>query len=359
MISDRKLEHLLICKHYDVQYKDKKTGFGDVELIHNTLPEISKEDIDISTNVFGKKLESPLLITAITGGHPSALQINKELAIAAEREKIGLGLGSQRAAIENTSLIDTYKVTRENAPNTLLIGNIGAPQIIGNNDNSRDFAEKAIDMIDADILAIHLNALQESIQPEGDIDAQGYVSAIENITDIVDFPIMAKETGTGIAAEEGKILESAGVDFIDVAGAGGTSWAAVETYRAEDRYLGELFWDWGIPTAVSTVELVNSVNIPIISSGGIRSGLDAAKAIALGADSVGIALPILKDAFIGHNEIINFIKRFNDSLKIAMFLVGAKNLKELKNNSNLVIKGETKDWLEERDFNTKIYSRRK
>lgn len=358
MISDRKLEHLLICKHYDVQYKNKKTGFDDVELIHNTLPEISKDDIDISTNVFGKKLESPLIITAITGGHPSALKINKELAIAAEREKIGLGLGSQRAAIENTSLIDTYKVARENAPDTLLIGNIGAPQIIGDLDNSRDFAEKAVDMINADILAIHLNALQESIQPEGDIEAKGYISAIEDITNVVDFPVMVKETGTGIAAEEGKILESAGVDFIDVAGAGGTSWAAVETYRAEDRYLGELFWDWGIPTAVSTVELANSVNIPITSSGGIRSGLDAAKAIALGADSVGIALPILKDAFIGHGEVINFIKRFNDSLKIAMFLVGAKNLEELK-NSNLVIKGETKDWLEERDFNTKIYSRRK
>jgi len=357
MISDRKLEHLLICKHYDVQYKNKKTGFNDIELIHKALPEISKEDIDISTNVFGKKLESPLLITAITGGHPSALEVNKELAIAAENEKIGLGLGSQRAAIENPNLVDTYKVARDNAPNTILIGNIGAPQIIGASDKSEDFAKKAVDMIDADILAIHLNALQESIQPEGDVDANGYVSAIENITNSVDFPIMVKETGTGIAAEEGKILESAGVDFIDVAGAGGTSWAGVETYRDDDRYIGELFWDWGIPTAVSTVEIVNSVNVPIISSGGVRSGLDAAKAIALGADSVGIALPILKNAFIGHSEIINFIKRFNDSLKIAMFLVGAKNLKELK-NSNLIIKGETKDWLEERDFNTKIYSRR-
>lgn len=168
---------------------------------------------------------------------------------------------------------------------------------------------------------------------------------------------MVKETGTGIAFEEGKTLESAGVDFIDVAGAGGTSWAAVETYRAEDRYIGELFWDWGIPTAVTTAELSNSLNIPIISSGGIRSGLDAAKAIALGADAVGMALPILKEAFVGHDEIIKFINIFNDSLKIAMFLVGAKNLEELK-NSNLIIKGDTKEWLEERKFNTKNYSRR-
>ncbi len=358
MISDRKLEHLLICKHYDVQYKNKKTGFEDIELIHNALPEINKEEIDISTNVFGKKLESPLVITAITGGHPSALKINKELALAAKKEKIGLGLGSQRAAIENPDLVDTYSIARENAENSLLIGNIGAPQLIGNPEKSKEFAQKAIDMIDADILAIHLNALQESIQPEGDINATGYIDAIQTIAEDIDVPIMAKETGTGIASEEGRALEKAGVNFIDVAGAGGTSWAAVETYRDEDRYLGELFWDWGIPTAVSTVELSNSLNIPIISSGGIRSGLDAAKAIALGANSVGIALPILKDAFIGHDEIINFIKKFNDSLKIAMFLVGANNLDELK-NSNLIIKGETKDWLEEREFNTKIYSRRK
>jgi len=358
MISDRKLEHLLLCKHYDVQYKNKNTGFEDIELIHNALPEINKEEIDISTNVFGKKLESPLLITAITGGHPLAFKINKELAIAAESEKIGLGLGSQRAAIENPDLSNTYEVTRENAPNTLLIGNIGAPQLIEDSEKSKKFAQKAIDMVDADILAIHLNVLQESIQPEGDVNAIGYGASIENIKNATDIPIMVKETGTGLAFEEGKTLEKAGVDFIDVAGAGGTSWAAVETYRAEDRYIGELFWDWGIPTAVSTAELSNSVDIPIISSGGIRSGLDAAKAIALGADAVGIALPILKKAFIGHNEIIKFINTFNDSLKIAMFLVGAKNLEELK-NSNLIIKGDTKEWLEDRDFNTKNYSRRK
>jgi len=349
MISDRKLEHLLICKHYDVQYQNKKTGFEDIELIHKALPEINKEKIDISTKVFGKKLESPLIITAITGGHPSSLKINQELAIAAENEKIGLGLGSQRAAIENPELKKTYTIARKNAPSTLLLGNIGAPQI--------DYAEKAVEMFDMDILAIHLNVLQESIQPEGDIDATGFVDYINKITNRVDLPIMAKETGCGISAEDGILLQDAGVDFIDIAGAGGTSWAAVETYRAEDKYLGELFWDWGIPTAVSTVELSSSVNIPIVSSGGIRSGLDAAKAIALGADSVGIALPILKEAYVGHGEIIKFIKRFNESLKIAMFLVGARNLEELK-SSNLIISGKTKDWLEQRKINIKSFGKR-
>ncbi|MDL2246587.1 type 2 isopentenyl-diphosphate Delta-isomerase [Methanobrevibacter sp. OttesenSCG-928-K11] len=349
MISDRKLEHLLICKNYDVHYKHKTTGFEDIELIHNALPEINKEEIDISTEVFGKKLESPLFITAITGGHPSAKKINKELAIASEQKQIGLGLGSQRAAVENADLVDTYTIAREYAPSSLLIGNIGAPQI--------DYALNAVEMLDADILAIHLNPLQESIQPEGDINAKGYINSISKITETVDVPVMIKETGTGISAECAIDLEKSGIDYIDVAGAGGTSWAAVETYRADDRYLGETFWDWGISTAISTVEVASSVNVPIISSGGIRSGLDAAKAIALGADAAGIALPMLKEAYLGHENIIEYINKFNQSLKIAMFLVGANNLEELK-TSNLIIKGEAKEWLNERGFNTKQYARR-
>ncbi|WP_297980973.1 type 2 isopentenyl-diphosphate Delta-isomerase [uncultured Methanobrevibacter sp.] len=349
MISDRKLEHLLICKNYDVNYKDKNTGFEDIELIHRALPEVHKEDIDLSTEVFGKKLDSPFFITAITGGHPVAKDINKELAIIAQERNIGLGLGSQRAAIVNPELRDTYDVVRENAPDALILGNIGAPQ--------NDLALDAIEILDSDILAIHLNPLQESIQPEGDVDARGYIDSIAEICKTVNVPVMAKETGTGISAEDAIELEKAGVSFIDIEGAGGTSWAAVETYRAEDRYLGELFWDWGIPTAVSTVEVVNSVDIPVISSGGIRSGLDAAKAIALGADAVGMALPALKGAYEGQDALNEMIDKFNESLRIAMFLVGANNIEELK-ESNLIIKGETKDWLEARGFDVKAYARR-
>ena len=348
MISDRKLEHLLICENYDVEFKNKTTGFEDIELIHNVLPEIDKNDIDLSTSVFGKKLDSPLFITAITGGHPAAKEINKQLAIAAENNGIALGVGSQRAACEHPELEDTYTVVRENAPDCLLVGNIGAPQL--------NLAEKAVEILDADILAIHLNPLQESIQPEGDLDARGYTDLIAQITDSVKIPVLAKETGCGISAESAKILVDAGVDFIDIEGAGGTSWAAVETYRAEDRYLGETFWDWGIPTAISTAEVVNNVNVPVISSGGIRTGLEAAKAIALGADAVGMALPFLKNC--SSQEALNtFVKRFNDSLRIAMFLVGANNIEELK-QSNLVIRGKTREWLNERGINTKIYSRR-
>lgn len=348
MISDRKLEHLLICENYDVEFKDKTTGFEDIELIHNVLPEIDKNDIDLSTEVFGKKLDSPLFITAITGGHPAAKDVNKQLAIAAENNGIALGVGSQRAACEHPELEDTYTVVRENAQDCLLVGNIGAPQL--------NLAEKAVEILDADILAIHLNPLQESIQPEGDLDARGYIGMIHQITESVDIPILAKETGCGISGESAKILVDAGVDFIDIEGAGGTSWAAVETYRADDRYLGEVFWDWGIPTAISTVEVTNAVNVPVISSGGIRTGLEAAKAIALGADAVGMALPFLKNC--ASQEALNtFINRFNDSLRIAMFLVGANNIEELK-QSNLVIRGKTREWLDERGINTKVYSRR-
>ena len=348
MISDRKLEHLLICENYDVEFKSKTNGFEDIELIHNVLPEVDKNEIDLSTTAFGKKLDSPLFITAITGGHPAAKSINKQLAIAAENNNVALGVGSQRAACEHPELADTYAVVRQNAPDCLLVGNIGAPQL--------NLAEKAVEILDADILAIHLNPLQESIQPEGDLDARGYLDSIGQITESVDIPVMAKETGCGISAESAKQLIEAGIDFIDIEGAGGTSWAAVETYRAEDKYFGELFWDWGIPTAVSTAEVTNAVNVPVISSGGIRNGLEAAKAIALGADAVGMALPFLKNS-ASQDDLNKFIERFNDSLRIAMFLVGANNIEELK-QSNLVIRGRTREWLNERGINTKNYSRR-
>ena len=348
MISDRKLEHLLICENYDVEFKDKTNGFEDIELIHNVLPEIDKQEIDLSTDVFGKKLDSPLFITAITGGHPAAKDINKQLAIAAENNGIAMGVGSQRAACEHPELEDTYTVVRENAPDCLLVGNIGAPQL--------NLAEKAVEILDADILAIHLNPLQESIQPEGDLDARGYIDLISQITDSVNIPVLAKETGCGISAESAKLLVDEGVNYIDIEGAGGTSWAAVETYRAEDKYLGEIFWDWGIPTAISTAEVVDAVDVPVISSGGIRNGLEAAKAIALGADAVGMALPFLKNSS-SQDHLNKFIQRFNDSLRIAMFLVGASNIEELK-QSKLVIRGKTREWLNERGINTKNYSRR-
>ncbi|MDI3483538.1 MAG: isopentenyl-diphosphate Delta-isomerase [Methanobacteriaceae archaeon] len=348
MISDRKLEHILLCTHYDVEYK-KDTGFKDVELVHNALTQVDTEEIDLSIKLLGKELQSPIMITAITGGHPLAFRINRALAKAAEKLGIGLGVGSQRAGIEDPSLEATYTIAREEAPSTLLIGNIGAPQI--------EYAEAAVEMIDADALAIHLNPLQESIQPGGDINSSGLLDSIKRIVENIKVPVLVKETGAGICAEDALRLEEIGVAAIDVAGAGGTSWAAVETYRAEEKHLGRLYWDWGIPTAVSTVEVAQTVKIPVIASGGIRSGLDAAKAIALGADAVGIALPVLKGAQKSYREVINVIRRFNESLKVAMYLVGAQNIEELK-KVPVVIKGETRTWLRERGFNTSKYARR-
>jgi len=348
MISDRKLEHLLLCKNCNVEYR-KKTGFEEVELVHKALPEVNMGEIDLSVDLLGKKLDSPFIISAITGGHPAAKQINRELARAANILNIGMGVGSQRAAVANPELVSTYTVVREEAPSAFLIGNIGCQQI--------ELAEKSVEMIDADALAVHLNPLQESIQPEGDVDATGHVDAINEMTQNLEIPIIAKETGAGIKAQDAITLEKAGVSAIDVAGAGGTSWAAVETYRAQDRTMGNAFWDWGIPTAASTVEVCQSVNIPVISSGGIRSGLDAAKALALGANAVGIALPLLKEAYSGYQAVVNKINKYNEELRVAMFLVGASNIAEL-GKSDLVIKGETKEWLNERGFETNIYARR-
>jgi isopentenyl-diphosphate delta-isomerase len=348
MISDRKFEHLLLCTHSNVEYH-KKTGWSDVELIHKALPEVNKEEIDLSTQLLGKKIGAPIIITAITGGHPASLQVNRQLAQAVHKYNLGMGLGSQRAAVENQKLTSTYSVVRDEAPDDLVIGNIGTPQI--------ELAQKAAEMMELDAMAVHLNPLQEAIQPEGDVNSKGYLEAIENTTQHLDLPIMVKETGAGISGEDAWALEKAGAAAIDVAGAGGTSWAAVETYRSEQKHYGELFWDWGIPTAISTIEVSQSVSIPVISSGGIRNGIDAVKALALGAEAVGMALPILKAAYKGQEYLEKFLEQFLEELRVTMFLVGASNLEELR-KKDLIITGKTREWLEERSYNTKIYARR-
>lgn len=348
MISDRKLEHLKLCIHSDVEYR-RKTGYEEIELIHKALPQINKEKINIKTEFLQKKLDAPIIITGITGGHPASLAVNKELARAAEELQIGMGVGSQRAAVENPELESTYTVVRDEAPSTFIIGNIGAPQI--------EYAEKAAAMMDLDAMAIHLNPLQEAIQPEGDVNATEYLQFIKKTSQTLDIPVIVKETGAGIKREDSIAIEEAGAAAIDIAGAGGTSWAAVETYRSKDRSMGELFWDWGIPTAVSTAEVSQSIKIPVISSGGIRTGLDAAKALALGAETVGIALPLLKEAYQGHEAVVLKLQKFMEELKIAMYLVGASSISDLR-KCDMVILGKTREWLTERGINTENYARR-
>lgn len=348
MISDRKLAHLEICKNEEVEHHIT-TGFEDVQLVHRTLPEVNFEEIDTSINFLGKTLDSPIIISAITGGHEASKEINKNLAIAAENTNIAMGVGSQRAGITNEELKDTFTIVRDYAKNAMIIGNIGAPQV--------EYAPKAIEMLDCDALAIHLNPLQEIIQPEGDVDAKGYIDSIKNICDTTDIPIIAKETGAGIDGRDAKILEEIGVDALDVQGVGGTSWAAVETYRSENPNLGNLFWNWGIPTAVSTVEAVESTQLPVVSSGGIRNGLEAAKAISLGASCTGMALPFLKYAYDGPEKVEEKINQFTRELKTAMFLVGASNIEELK-QKRLIITGKTRETLTQLNIDTTKYARR-
>ncbi|BDZ71717.1 type 2 isopentenyl-diphosphate Delta-isomerase [Methanobacterium petrolearium] len=348
MISDRKLEHLLLCTHSDVEYH-KKTGFNDVELVHKAIPEVNQEEIDLSTSLFGKKMDAPIIITAITGGHPASTDVNRKLARSAQKLNIGMGLGSQRAAVENPQLESTYTVARKEAPDALLIGNIGAPQM--------EQAPQAAEMMELDAMAVHLNTLQEAIQPEGDLNTIGYIKKLQKAVKSIDLPVMVKETGAGISGNDAQILEKSGVAAIDVAGAGGTSWAAVEKYRSPDKDMGDVYWDWGIPTAASTVEVSQSVNIPIIASGGIRNGLDAVKSLALGADAIGMALPVLKASYLGKKALLKFFEKFLAEMKVAMFLVGANNLEDLT-KADLVITGKTREWLTERGYETKIYARR-
>jgi isopentenyl-diphosphate delta-isomerase len=327
----------------------KKTGFNDVELVHRALPEVNRKDIDLTTSFLGKEMGAPIFITAITGGHPLSKKVNQKLARAAEKYGIGMGLGSQRAAIQNPELVETYTIAREEAPNTFIMGNIGTPQL--------EMAEKALEMMDLDAMAVHLNPLQEIIQPEGDLDARGYLEKIELAAQNLNSALIVKETGAGIGGDEALLLEKAGADALDIAGAGGTSWAAVEAYRNPEDDMGEMFWDWGTTTAVCTVEATQSVDIPVITSGGIRNGLEAAKALAIGASAIGIALPALKACEHGEKHLEAYLEGFLNQLKVAMFLVGAENLENLQ-EADLVIRGETREWLNERNYNTKIYARR-
>ncbi|MCS7096563.1 MAG: type 2 isopentenyl-diphosphate Delta-isomerase [Candidatus Bathyarchaeota archaeon] len=357
----RKSDHIRIATTHDIQAKNVTTGFEDIHLIHRALPEVSREEIELSTSVFGHKFSAPIIVNAITGGTPEAEDINATIATAVERLGLGMGVGSQRAALEDKNLERTFSVVRKKAPTAFLIANIGGIQLArGYTVND---AKKAIDMIDADALAIHLNPLQEAVQPEGETNFKGVLDKIGEIAGQIDKPVIVKETGAGISAEEAERLEEAGVKGIDVSGAGGTSFAAVEHFRAEEaknknqRKLGEVFWDWGIPTAISLIEVAQTVKIPVIASGGIRTGIEAAKALALGASLVGLAQPILKAAVKGVDETEATITLLAEELRNTMFLVGAGNMQQIR-LAPVVVTGKVADWLRARGFNIECYARR-
>ncbi|WP_317137877.1 type 2 isopentenyl-diphosphate Delta-isomerase [Methanochimaera problematica] len=324
--SSRKREHLEIC--CDRQVEAGFSGFDDIRLVHNALPECDMSKIDTGVHFLGNKLKSPLFIAAMTGGHPDTAEVNMRLARAAQHFNIGMGVGSQRAALENPELEDSFTIVRENAPDAFLCGNLGAVQLV---EKGIEWAERAVEMIDAQALCIHLNPLQEAIQPEGDHDSSGCLNAICELCSSFKHPVIVKETGCGISYETAAKLWGAGVSAIDIGGLGGTSWAAVEAVRADRDDLaetGRIFSDWGIPTAVSLVES-SRFKGPVIATGGMRSGIDIAKSITLGATLGGMALPLLKPAMTGEEALFKRIELINRELVVSMYLTGAKSCQEL------------------------------
>jgi isopentenyl-diphosphate delta-isomerase len=357
----RKAEHIKISLNQNVQARTVTTGFEDISFIHRALPEIGKQKIDLSTTVLNHKFAAPLIVGAITGGASEATKINATVAEAVEDLGLGMGVGSQRAAVEDKTLEKTFSIARKKAPTAFLIANIGGVQLV--HGYGLKEAKKAMEMIDADALAIHLNSLQEAVQPEGQTNFKGVLRKIGEIAKELDKPVIVKETGAGIAAEEAKKLENAGVKGIDVSGVGGTSFAAVEYYRAMgkentfQRKLGDVFWDWGIPTAVSVAEVSQSVRIPVIASGGIREGLDVAKALTLGAGLTSLSQPILEAAVRGVKETKDALSLLMEELKNCMFLVGANSVQSLREKP-LIITGKTAEWLRARGFEIESYARR-
>ncbi|MCL2134672.1 MAG: type 2 isopentenyl-diphosphate Delta-isomerase [Candidatus Bathyarchaeota archaeon] len=351
----RKAEHIRICLEKKAQARTMTTGFEDVEFVHRALPEVNREDICLSTFFLNKSFSAPLMVGAMTGGTEEAVEINRNIALVVEKLGLGMGLGSQRAAVENYSLDRTFAVARKTAPNAFLVANIGGVQFV--HGYGVEQVRRVVEMIDADAVAVHLNALQEAVQPEGQTRFKGILAKIGEVAGELDTPVIVKETGAGISCEDAMALKEAGVSAIDVGGGGGTSFAAVEYFRGEQR-LGEVFWDWGIPTCLSVVEVVQSVNLPVIASGGVRSGLDVAKALALGAGLASVVQPVLEVAVKGSVETEQFLKGLIDELRNVLFLVGVENVKGLT-RVPVVICRETAEWLKLRGFDIESYARRR
>jgi len=331
--EQRKREHLRIFLEEDARFKEVSTGLEGYRFLHQALPEIDREEIDLSSHAFGKRLARPFLISSMTGGTEEALAINRNLARAAQTLGIAMGVGSQRAAIEDLSLAHTYQV-RDVAPDILLFANLGAVQL--NYGYGLAECQRAVDMIGANGLILHLNPLQEALQVGGNTNFSGLVAKIQAICQGLSVPVVVKEVGWGISEEVAGKLAAAGVAGIDVAGAGGTSWGEVEGRLGPDQTLAEAFAEWGIPTTLS-IQLARRAapQVLIIASGGIRSGLDAAKAIALGADLVGLAAPLLKAAATSSEAVVERIEKVAEGLRTAMFCIGVPKLGELKGTKYL------------------------
>ena len=352
-IERRKAEHLRIAAEEDIE-TNRAPGWDDVHLVHDALPGTDAARIDLSTRLLGHTLALPLVIAGMTGGHSGAERVNATLAEAAARHGLGIGVGSQRAALRDPSLRRTYAVVRERAPKAFVIANVGVSQLVAQDDGAPLGAKDIralIEMVGADAIALHLNYLEESVQPEGQTRAFGVAAAIRRLVRQSRVPVIAKETGAGISGTVAKRLKTLGVKAIDIGGVGGTSFAAIEALRARDRgdttraRLGQVFRDWGVPSAVAVAGSARS-GLPVIATGGVRSGLDAAKALALGATAVGVGRPLLQAALEGADAVDTWIAQFTLELRTATFLCGVTRARDLATRPP-VVTGDTRDWIDQ------------
>jgi isopentenyl-diphosphate delta-isomerase len=334
--ESRKADHIRICLEEDVQFRQTTNGLERYHFDHCCLPEIDCSEIDISTTFFGKPMDAPLLISSMTGGTPEAKTINTRLAKVAQHYRLAMGVGSQRVAVENPTCSDTFAV-RKYAPDILLFANLGAIQL--NYNYGLDECLRVVDLLEADAMILHLNPLQECIQPNGDTNFRGVLDKIESLCSKLPVPVIVKEVGNGISAKMAHRLIGAGVAAIDVAGAGGTSWALVESERADNvlqRRLGRTFADWGVPTADCITGIRQMApDVPLIASGGLRHGVDVAKAIALGADIAGLAMPFLQAATSSEATLYDLAKVLIAEISTVLFCTGNATLEQLKHSDSL------------------------
>jgi isopentenyl-diphosphate delta-isomerase len=332
----RKADHLRICLDEDVQFRANTNGLERYRFTHCCLPELNRSEIDVSTLFLGKSMGAPLLISSMTGGTEQAKMINFRLAEVAQTYKLAMGVGSQRVAVENPQVADTFAV-RSLAPDILLLANLGAVQL--NYSYGVDECLRVIDLLAADALILHLNPLQECIQTNGDTNFRGLLDKIAILCNKLPVPVIAKEVGNGISAPMAQKLIEAGVSAIDVAGAGGTSWAKVESERAPNehqRRLGLTFADWGLPTAECIVNIrAIAPDIPLVASGGLRNGLDVAKAIALGADIAGLAWPFLQAASESVEAVDALVQLLIAEITTVLLCTGNATLSQLKHSNAL------------------------
>lgn len=359
-VKQRKIEHVSVALGQDISVA-QRANWNDIQFVHQAMPEVDLDEIDTSVIFLGHTLRYPIFISSLTGGHPDVTSINRNLARAAEHYGLALGVGSQRAGIVNPAVTSSYAITREYAPNIFLIANIGAPQLIEQSRHAAftiEQAERAIDMIGANALAVHLNSLQEAAQSEGDRRAVGEAAALKVLTSKVNVPVIAKETGAGVCREQALLLRSCGATAIDVGGAGGSSMPAMEAARSEargdarTRNIGLLYRDWGIATPVSIVES-SVAGLPLIATGGVRNGLDMARALALGATLAGMGFPFLKAASQSYEAVCELLETVVAELKVAMQLSGAATIGQLQ-QADLVVTGETRNWLAVRGFEEEL-----